>query len=556
MPQRVRPVGTVVLVICFTAAWRASFAQRIGHYVNAQLPWHQAVVDSQGRLLAWYEPARNMGYDHVVRLAWDFIEHKVPRDTRGGTGLKIYLVNSVFDDQTQQGVNWQHNPAMVFASFVDSLVGWYRYSGDEEAVRAVREMLDYELAHGTTPSNWEWSNVPFATSCDNQPEYGRCIQDMPKEFYGGTETDKVGELGTGYVLFYQLTGEHKYLDAALHCAQALARHVRSGDADHTPWAFRVDARTGATLAHEEYGGNVAGPLRLFEQLIYLNAGDVIAFRKARDTAWQWVLAYPLNPNSPAHNNWSGYFEDVPFNPANVNQLVPMMLAYYILAREDPAKIDPNWMDHVGRLIDWVRRHFGRGPFYGAQAIDEQGAPPDYSGCCSRSGQGDYSARWGAINAMYSEKTQDGQAYEDAFRSLNYATYFADSEGKVSCCGRNFRGQYWFSDGYSDYIRHFMWAMAAIPAFAPKGQNHLLGSTSVVQKVNYGDKRVTYHTFDKDATEVLRLNFQPASITVGGTALSERKDLDAQGYRLEQPEGSDYIVRVRHTIANEVSINAP
>jgi hypothetical protein len=32
-----------------------------------------------------------------------------------------------------------------------------------EALQAVREMLDYQLAHGTTPSGWEWPEVPFAT---------------------------------------------------------------------------------------------------------------------------------------------------------------------------------------------------------------------------------------------------------------------------------------------------------------------------------------------------------------------------------------------------------
>jgi len=94
------------------------------NFVNAQLPWHNAVLDPQGRLLAWYSPERNLGYDHVVRLAWDFIEHKVPNDTRHGTGLKIYLINAVFDDSTLQGWNWQGNPASTFGQFVDSLVAW------------------------------------------------------------------------------------------------------------------------------------------------------------------------------------------------------------------------------------------------------------------------------------------------------------------------------------------------------------------------------------------------------------------------------------------------
>ena len=89
----------------------------------------------------------------VLHLGWDFIEHKVPRDTRGKTGQKIYLVNSVFDPETLQGINWQHNPAMVYAAVVDGGVAWHAYSGDEEAVTAVREMPDYQLAHGTTPTD-------------------------------------------------------------------------------------------------------------------------------------------------------------------------------------------------------------------------------------------------------------------------------------------------------------------------------------------------------------------------------------------------------------------
>ena len=113
----------------------------------------------------------------------------------------------------------------------------------------------------------------------------------------------------------------------------------------------------------------------------------------------------------------------------MDQLTPMLAAYYILNREDPAEIDPEWMGHVGRLLDWVKIKLGRGPFFNAQAIDEQTTPTASFGCCSRAGQGDHTARWAAINAMFFEKTRDGQAREDAFRSLNYATYFAGSDGK-------------------------------------------------------------------------------------------------------------------------------
>src|SRR5271170_269547 len=66
------------LIRLAASVWAASlalppstFAQDV--YVNAQVPWHNVVLDAQGKLLAWYQPEKNLGYDHVIRLGWDFI---------------------------------------------------------------------------------------------------------------------------------------------------------------------------------------------------------------------------------------------------------------------------------------------------------------------------------------------------------------------------------------------------------------------------------------------------------------------------------------------------
>jgi len=530
----------------------ASTQQR--KFVNAQLGWHEAVLDQQGKLLAWYKADKNLGYDKVLHLGWDFIEHKVPNDTEGKTGQKIYLVNSVFDPVTLQGINWQHNPAMVYAAFVDGVVAWHAYSGDTEAVDTVRGMLDYQLAHGSTPADWSWPRVPFATACKNDADYGHCIQNLPREFYGGIEPDKVGQLGMGYVLFYELSGDRKYLDAALRCADALARHVRPGDSDHTPWPFRVDARTGMTLTLEEYGGDVSSSLRLFDELIRLQSGDVVTYRTARDTALQWLLHNPLNRESTAWDKWSGFFEDVPYRPTNVNQFLPDMTAYYIMTRPDPAAVDPEWISHVGHLIDWVRRHFGRGPYLGAWAIDEQGQPEhDYYGCCSRAGQGSHGGRWAAINAIYASLTGDEQAREDAFRSMNYATYFSDSEGKIACCGVDYHHPYWFSDGYADYLRHLNWIMGALPDLAPISENHILRSTSVVQKVTYKPQHLSYATFDDSGTEVLRLNYKPKQIMAGSAKLELSTNDHQAGYTIRPGSGGDYILQIRRQGAREITV---
>jgi hypothetical protein len=350
-----------------------------------------------------------------------------------------------------------------------------------------------------------------------------------------------------------MTSDRKYLAAAEKCADALAKHIRPGDATHTPWPFRVYAKTGEIINGEEFGGMMVAPVRLFSELIRIDASNAAEYQKARDVAWKWLLNYPLNPGSVAWDKWSGYFEDVQKNTDNINQASPTMTSYYILSSPDPASVDKSWSNHVGHIIDWVRRRFGRGPFFGAWAIDEQGTPPDWHGCCSRAGLASDTSRWAAINAMYYEKSRDGQAREDAFRSLNYTTYFASSDGKIACCGLDYADSYWFDDGYGDTVRNFMWAIGAIPEFAPKGESHLLRSSSVVQKVTYGDRSIRYRTFDNSATEVLRLAYKPSRIAIGRSSLTEREDLNEDGYTIESLKEGDYIVRVRHTSSKEVEV---
>ncbi len=69
---------------------------------------------------------------------------------------------------------------------------------------------------------------------------------------------------------------------------------------------------------------IVAPVRLFDELLRLGEGESAAFKKARDTAWQWVLNNPLNKGSAAWDKWSGYYEDVPKDTENVNDMTSMM----------------------------------------------------------------------------------------------------------------------------------------------------------------------------------------------------------------------------------------
>jgi hypothetical protein len=118
---------------------------------------HRVVLDSQGKLLSWVQP-QNLAYSRVMRLAWDFLLHTVPVEANG---LKTYYTYCCMNPDTLHWNAWPHNPAGLYAMLADSATLYYPYAGDRKVVDLVRGVLDYQLAHGTTPKNWEWARVPY-----------------------------------------------------------------------------------------------------------------------------------------------------------------------------------------------------------------------------------------------------------------------------------------------------------------------------------------------------------------------------------------------------------
>ena len=525
------PLVTVgLLLVGFAACLRA----------EDTLNRHRIVLDSSGKLLSWVTP-QDRAYDRVMRLAWDFLLHTVPVESNG---LKTFYTYCCMDQNTLRGTRWPHNPAGLYGMFADSGATYYAYSSDRAVVELVRGLLDYELAHGTTPSTWPWGSVPYASSDPGARDYRGAHsflysrQPAVGDGYGVIEPDKVGELGAGYLKFYELTGEARYRDAALACADTLARHVRPGDATHSPWPFRVYAES--DIPREEYSSNIIGPVRLFDELVRLNLGDVPAYRRAREIAWAWMMAYPMK-----NHQWSGYFEDVPLyeKPENFNQYSAMETARYILLHPE---LDPAWKAHVADLIAWVEKTFvvdvPKEPAvqWGANAVSEQ--------LGDMNKMGSHTSRYASLNAMWFERTGDVAAKEKAFRSFNWASYMCRENGLVNVGPVD--QTIWFSDGYGDYIRHFMAGLGAVPEWAPSGENHLLRSSSVVRSVSYLPEEIDYQTFDDASMEVLRLNFTPRRVLADGKELPRSTDLTQPGWTFEE-RGT--VLRVRHADSHTIRI---
>ena len=84
---------------------------------------------------------------------------------------------------------------------------------------------------------------------------------------------------------------------------------------------------------------------------------------------------------------------------------------------------------------------------------------------------------------------------------------------------------WLTDGYGDYVRHYLRAgRPGAGTLAPADQNHLLRSSSAIKAVTYAPDAVAFTTCDREAVELLRLRFTPASVTAGRRSLP-RPELD-------------------------------
>ncbi|MGZ3453391.1 MAG: hypothetical protein ACXWUG_11490 [Polyangiales bacterium] len=480
------------------------------------LVFHPVLLDGHDAILPWSRV--DAPFHQVVSLGWRaFVD--MPD---APNGKPPYFSASMFEGPSFAPAGWLQNPPGLAAMLVRSTVRWRAYSGDGAPLAKTRLFVDHVLTHGMTEESDAWSRVPYASANGGELEYRGgedttyCEKKDPcgrGDGRGFLEPDKIGELGHALVLLYEATGEQRYLETAIHFADELGKHVTPGDAKHSPWPFRVDAKT-ASVVREPYTSNVVFTVSLFDELERLGKATE-AHKKAREIAWNWLLAFPIKTN-----HWQAFFEDIPIHlepGTNPNQYSAGETARYLLTHPER---DPAWRAHVDGILGWIVRTFavdvdspiGKTPgrFHGAEVISEQKA--------DMAKMGSHTARFASILALLHEKTLDPQLRARAFRSLSWATYCIDDKGVVKV-GPDDREGYWFSDGYGDYLPHFVDAMAAVPAWAPSGEGHLLRSSSVVTEITYGPKELRYSAFDPSGTEELRLPTKPVKITGGDAKIT-------------------------------------
>ena len=495
-------------------------------------------LDAQRKLLPWPFP-NSVGdsYSSDFLAQWTILQDQFQRQR-----LPYFYCCFAIDPKTYEMIpdrNWANSTAYLRAMLEGFVEHLYPYTADRRTINALENFVDYEMENGLTPDGYVWSRVPYPSANPGAPRYSGWSNHG--EDY--VEPHVIGEDGYAYVRLYEMNGETKYLRAAIHFADELVENYKPGDELHSPWPVRCFAKDGRVEGKGmgPYSANVLGPISLFDELIRLKQGRVRDYAKVRRAVWQWLESYPLK-----NNVWAGYFEDVPPNMEDMNNVIPLELARYVILHPE---YDARWQQHSRQLIEWVKTT-SRWPKYrvhGATVTTEQGDGLTF--CCNQPNQccDSHTARLAAVEALYFARTGDESYKEEALRSFNWVTYFQGLPGKAHA---PFSDQWWFTDEFADGPRRLMDGFWAVPEWAPANESHFLGSTSVVKEIAYGRGQVDYATFDRQATDVLRVDFDVRKVFAGGRPLTGRADLTREGFVFDP---ATRVLRIHHQRTGTVHI---
>ena len=534
----------IVLLLLFAFAKVSLFAQQ-----GELLIYHNIQTDQNGNIVPWYNADPAIAYDHNLNTIWNFW-FNMRRDMNG---LPYYMNHQVWNG------NFDDPRGIGGDQFMMAISSWrllYAYTGDENIKENACFLAGYYLTHGLSPANCKWPDIPFPY---NTLIYSGVYDGDMRNGKDVAQLDKAGSLGLELVHLYKIKNDPIFLDAAIKIANTLAANVKIGDADHSPLPFKVNVYTGKTVWLNMtgkpynsvkdtacYTSNLTPTLQLFDDLFELKKGNVVAYRVGFDKILAWMKKYPI-----VMNKWGPFFEDV--GEWSETQINAMTCARYMM--EHPQYF-PEWKTQVKGIINWVHTNFANDKWkkYGVIVTNEQTVYPVPGNS--------HSARQAADELMYSYLSGDSSLYTNAIHELNWATYAVDVDGK-NCFPTD---EPWLTDGYGDYIRHYLRAMATYPSLAP-AEDHILSSTSVTQQADYKgflkkfiylnfDKvdtnkvRLFYRTFDKQGTETIRMKTKPSAVLLNDQPMKEINTDEGYSWNALEKGG---VLRVRRKNGDHVII---
>lgn len=479
--------------------------------VSDTIMYHAVRINkADSSILPWFSTDRGASYDTVLMLVWNFWKHM----ETDSNGLKYYMNHQVWKpEHDMRGLGGdQINMALSSWALL------YAYTGDPSVVEDMKYQADTYLERSMSAPTDKWPNVPYPY---NTVIHSGIYDGDMRNGKGITQPDKAGTFGYELTNLYKITGDLKYLESAKRIAETLMQHLQKGDENKSPLPFRVNAKTGETgslfdnmgsgkrVQPALYTANWTGTIQLFEALMRLDEPKKAQYEEAFLTLVEWMKAYPLKTNK-----WGPFFEDIPgWSDTQTNAIT---FAMFMLQHQN---LFPDWKNEVKAIIDWAYAELGNHEYdkYKVVVMNEQTA--------YRVPGNSHSSRQASVELMYAAASGDSSYTPNAVRTLDWATYTVANDGR----NRYIRDDIWLTDGYGDYVRHYIRAMATMPQLAPANKNRLIGTTSVVSSIQYAPDKIEFHTFDANTTECLRLMQKPTAVLINGSPLGETQTPGEPGW---------------------------
>jgi len=497
------------------------------------IQYHPVRLDQNGNILPWYSSDPGESYDTVISLVWNFWKNM----ETDSNGLKYYMNHQVWrPEHDMRGLGGdQINMALSSWALL------YRYTGDQSVIENMRYLADEYLARSLSDASCVWPYLPYPYNTDIHS--GKYDGDM-RNGKGILQPDKAGNFGYELVTLYKITGEQKYLDAAERIATVLAGKTKPGNNDESPLPFRVNAKTGQSgqffnnsgdgkvMSQALYTSNWTCTMMLFQEMIKLDAAHAKTWQEAFNTLLAWMKEYPLKTNK-----WGPFFEDIPgWSDTQTNAI---SFAMFIMHNRD---LFPDWQNDVRSIFEWTYRELGNHDYdkYGVTVMNEQ--------TVYRVPGNSHSSRQASAELLYTVLSGDTTYRTNAIRILNWATYTVNHDGK----NRYIRDDIWLTDGYGDYVRHYLRSMAACPELASAHKNKLLYASSVVTHIEYVPAGISWTTYDPAASELLRLTAKPQKVLAENVELTENEQLIPDSW-IWKPLDTGGILTIKHRDAKNISV---
>jgi hypothetical protein len=532
----------LLIILCIGA----SFSSKAQIQTNEKLVYHNIKTDKKGNIVPWYHANPSVAFNHIINTVWNFWDTM----RRDYNGLPYYMNHQVWNPKFNdpRGIGGDQ-----FAMALSSWRLYYHYTGNERVKQNMLFIADYYLSHGFSAADTKWPNLPYPY---NTLIYSGIYDGDMRNGKNVLQPDKAGSFGLELLHLYKMSNGYNvpenfnYLAAAIKIANTLSSKIKIGNLDYSPLPFKVNVQTDETVllrSHDfthtwidtaGYTTNWAPTMQLFLDLIQMKEGDTASYKKSFDQLLWWMKAYPMK-----ENKWGPFFEDVDW--WSETQINAMTFARFIM--EHPTYF-PDWKNDTKKIIDWVHTNLSNDKWkkYGVTVTNEQSiykAPAN-----------SHSSRQAADELLYVALTKDSSLYVNAVRELSWATYMVDFDGKNCFPG----DEPWLTDGYGDYVRHFLRAMEAFPELCPPQEDHILSSTSAIQQADYtGDLKkffglnfenvdsnqvkLFYRTFDTTGVEKIKLTKKPSAVLLDYQKMKEQKK--GEGYEwIPYENGGVLIVR--------------